>query len=270
MSRDASCDAATHRLVPRPPRRRGDPRRRHARARGRCRSPRRARVRDARRSRRGRRRRARARRAARRPARDRRPAPRPTCWAWRASSSSPTTTRAWPASPPTTAPARSPAPTSRTPPTRLAAILREEHAEVLTIYDERGGYGHPDHVQVHDVGPARAARSRAHRASYAATVSKEHFLELQDEMQDAVPDGVDTPDPEELDLGVPDARITTTVDVTSRARPQAGGDGGAPEPDRRRVVLPRPARRRVPVVPSALEWFIRLDETPAEHETWIF
>jgi LmbE family N-acetylglucosaminyl deacetylase len=35
---------------------------------------------------------------------------------------------------------------------RLATILREERADVLTTYDERGGYGHRDHVQVHRVG----------------------------------------------------------------------------------------------------------------------
>ena len=35
---------------------------------------------------------------------------------------------------------------------KLAAILDEEHAEVLTCYDDHGGYGHPDHIQVHRVG----------------------------------------------------------------------------------------------------------------------
>jgi LmbE family N-acetylglucosaminyl deacetylase len=35
---------------------------------------------------------------------------------------------------------------------RLAAILTEEHADVLTTYDPAGGYGHPDHVRVHQVG----------------------------------------------------------------------------------------------------------------------
>ena len=40
---------------------------------------------------------------------------------------------------------------------RLAAVLREERADVLTIYDANGGYGHPDHVQVHRVG-TRAAQ----------------------------------------------------------------------------------------------------------------
>ena len=29
---------------------------------------------------------------------------------------------------------------------RLARILTEEHADVLTCYDWHGGYGHPDHV----------------------------------------------------------------------------------------------------------------------------
>jgi LmbE family N-acetylglucosaminyl deacetylase len=43
---------------------------------------------------------------------------------------------------------------------RLAEILRAESAEVLTIYDPAGGYGHPDHVHVHHVG--RRAAELAH------------------------------------------------------------------------------------------------------------
>ena len=38
---------------------------------------------------------------------------------------------------------------------RLAAILREERADVLFSHDRNGGYGHRDHVRVHEVG-ARA------------------------------------------------------------------------------------------------------------------
>jgi LmbE family N-acetylglucosaminyl deacetylase len=38
------------------------------------------------------------------------------------------------------------------PAERLAGILREEAADVLTVYDVHGGYGHADHVQVHHVG----------------------------------------------------------------------------------------------------------------------
>jgi LmbE family N-acetylglucosaminyl deacetylase len=39
---------------------------------------------------------------------------------------------------------------------RLADVLREENAAVLLSYDPSGGYGHRDHVRVHEVG-ARAA-----------------------------------------------------------------------------------------------------------------
>lgn len=44
------------------------------------------------------------------------------------------------------------------PAERLAAIVQQEHADILTGYDIAGGYGHRDHIQVHHV--ARAARTR--------------------------------------------------------------------------------------------------------------
>ena len=47
-------------------------------------------------------------------------------------------------------------PTSRRPPSGWPTILREERADVLLTYDRNGGYGHRDHVKVHEVG-ARAA-----------------------------------------------------------------------------------------------------------------
>jgi LmbE family N-acetylglucosaminyl deacetylase len=40
----------------------------------------------------------------------------------------------------------------------LVRVLEQEDADVLTGYDPSGGYGHPDHVQVHRV--ARAAADR--------------------------------------------------------------------------------------------------------------
>ena len=68
----------------------------------------------------------------------------------------------------------------------LATILRDEGAEVLTAYDAHGGYGHPDHVQVHHVGRRAGELARTPRV-YAATVSREYYLGLADLMQDAVP-----------------------------------------------------------------------------------
>ncbi|WP_371402734.1 PIG-L family deacetylase [Kribbella sp. NBC_00662] len=41
----------------------------------------------------------------------------------------------------------------------LIELLRAERADALTIYDPAGGYGHPDHRQVHTAGTYAAARA---------------------------------------------------------------------------------------------------------------
>lgn len=43
---------------------------------------------------------------------------------------------------------------------RVAGILEQVRADVVTIYDPAGGYGHPDHVAVHDVGLRAALLAR--------------------------------------------------------------------------------------------------------------
>lgn len=58
---------------------------------------------------------------------------------------------------------------------RLAALLREERAEVLTSYDATGGYGHPDHRQVHRVA-ARAAELAGTPVLLEATVDRTLLL----------------------------------------------------------------------------------------------
>jgi LmbE family N-acetylglucosaminyl deacetylase len=55
---------------------------------------------------------------------------------------------------------------------RLRAVLEEERADVLTVYDEAGGYGHPDHVRVREVGVAAAQAAGTPRV-LEATVSRE-------------------------------------------------------------------------------------------------
>ena len=54
----------------------------------------------------------------------------------------------------------------------LADLLREERAEVLLSYDPRGGYGHRDHVKVHEVG-ARAAEMAGTPRVLQATMPRE-------------------------------------------------------------------------------------------------
>ena len=57
---------------------------------------------------------------------------------------------------------------------RLAAVLVEEVADVLTTYDSHGGYGHPDHVHVHRVG-VRAAELAGTAVVLEATVPARLF-----------------------------------------------------------------------------------------------
>jgi LmbE family N-acetylglucosaminyl deacetylase len=54
---------------------------------------------------------------------------------------------------------------------KLAALLREERADLLLSYDAQGGYGHRDHIKVHEVG-ARAAELAGVRV-LEATVPRE-------------------------------------------------------------------------------------------------
>ncbi|TDC95010.1 PIG-L family deacetylase [Nonomuraea deserti] len=59
----------------------------------------------------------------------------------------------------------------------LAAILQEEEAELLAIYDPAGGYGHPDHVQVHRVGK-RASKIAGTPIVLEATVNRDPLVRL--------------------------------------------------------------------------------------------
>jgi LmbE family N-acetylglucosaminyl deacetylase len=61
--------------------------------------------------------------------------------------------------------------------TRLAALLRSVGADVLTVYDPAGGYGHPDHVQVHRVG-RRAAELAGTPVVLEATVDRRRLLKI--------------------------------------------------------------------------------------------
>ena len=65
-------------------------------------------------------------------------------------------------------------PTSRRRPSGWPPSSREEQADVLTIYDDNGGYGHPDHIQVHRVG-LRAAELAGTPRVFEATMNRDHL-----------------------------------------------------------------------------------------------
>ena len=94
----------------------------------------------------------------------------------------------------------------------LAAILEDESATVLVTYDEHGGYGHPDHIQVHRVGVAAAERAGT-PILYYSTMNRDEVRNLAERTADSdwePPDG-STDGMEEM--GEPASRITTAVDV---------------------------------------------------------
>ncbi|MGH9282177.1 MAG: PIG-L deacetylase family protein [Acidimicrobiales bacterium] len=95
---------------------------------------------------------------------------------------------------------------------RVAALLVEEGACALVTYDEHGIYGHPDHIKVHRVGAAAAARAGV-EVVYEATVDREylHFVETHLVVEAGGVAG-------ELGLaatglGVPTVAVTSMVDV---------------------------------------------------------
>jgi LmbE family N-acetylglucosaminyl deacetylase len=97
---------------------------------------------------------------------------------------------------------------------RLAKILREEEADVLTIYDSDGNYGHPDHIQVHRVG-LRAAELAGTQRVFEGTINRDHIKRamLAAAEAGALP-GENAPNPEDFEtFGRPESVITTTVDV---------------------------------------------------------
>ena len=97
---------------------------------------------------------------------------------------------------------------------RLATILREEQPDVLTIYDSHGGYGHPDHIQVHRVG-TRAAEITGIAKVYQATINRDQIIRGMQERASLLPEGSEMPDFEASpDFGSPESVITGAVDVS--------------------------------------------------------
>jgi LmbE family N-acetylglucosaminyl deacetylase len=99
---------------------------------------------------------------------------------------------------------------------RLAAILTDERADVITVYDEHGNYGHPDHIQVHRVG-VRAAELAGTPRVFEATINRD-FVRAQ------IAEAISTMAPEMAaqaeqmqqgmdEMGSPAELINTEVDV---------------------------------------------------------
>jgi LmbE family N-acetylglucosaminyl deacetylase len=108
---------------------------------------------------------------------------------------------------------------------RLAAVLREESADVLTIYDWHGNYGHPDHVKVYEVGcraeelvAAELPTLRVLEATMNRDELRSQMAAARDSGEGFGPDDDFDPDGPMDDgnpMGLPASELTMVVDVAS-------------------------------------------------------
>jgi LmbE family N-acetylglucosaminyl deacetylase len=109
---------------------------------------------------------------------------------------------------------------------RLAAVLREEQADALTIYDWHGNYGHPDHIAVHRIGlvaerlvpSVRVLEATMNRDAFVRMVERARESGLMTETSGG--DDVDDFDPagpadDGNPMGMPENELTLAVDVTA-------------------------------------------------------
>lgn len=108
---------------------------------------------------------------------------------------------------------------------RLVRIIRVHRPEIVTAYDPFGGYGHPDHIQVHRIGTAAywaaADVGRFPGGDYGepwmpsklywSTWSRDRMIKVRRQMTSGV--GVDV-EVEEPSAGSLEGHITTTIDVS--------------------------------------------------------
>ncbi len=107
------------------------------------------------------------------------------------------------------------------------AVIREVRPQVVVTYDERGGYGHPDHVMAHRVAMAAvAAAADPARPGEPWTVAKIYWtvtpaseLAASTAALAATADPpFRVPTPDELAFGVPDERVTAVVAGSAEAK----------------------------------------------------
>ncbi len=165
---------------------------------------------------------------------------------------------------------------------RLAEILRDESADVLTIYDWHGNYGHPDHIAVHRVGLVAAQLVPGVRV-LEATMNRDAFVRMIEAAR-AAGAPVGSPDDEqELDvdfdpngpaddgnpMGTPEAELTLAVDVSAYldAKRQAMRCHRSQIEDTSFFLqMPDDAFAQS----FGTEWFIEHDAQPPVRNGWLF
>ena len=127
---------------------------------------------------------------------------------------------------------------------QLAVILDEEEPDVLTVYDDEGGYPHPDHIQVHRVG-MRAAELSAVPVVAQHTINRDWRDRGLRQLVAAgqVDAAVRMPQPDAPTFGKPEADIThrvDVIDVADRKRASMHCHASQMGPDHPLLAMPEP------------------------------
>ena len=149
---------------------------------------------------------------------------------------------------------------------RLAELLVAEGATVLTCYDHHGGYGHPDHIQVHRVGH-RAAALAGIATVYEATMNRAHLqtlMKLAAEHGEMPLEGSNVA--RQDDFGSSEHEITTAVDVSAvLRRKKAAMAAHGSQIDEQSFFMTMPDE--VFAMAFGTEWYIRAGVTPTQRES---
>jgi len=114
----------------------------------------------------------------------------------------------------------------------LAVLLDQEEPDVLTIYDDNGVYGHPDHIQVHRVGK-RAGELSAVPVVAQGTVNRDW---MQRGFRESGREGDVPPN-----MGKPESEIThrvEAVDFVAQKRESMRAHASQMAPDHFLLALP--------------------------------
>ncbi|BAN02653.1 PIG-L family deacetylase [Ilumatobacter coccineus] len=161
---------------------------------------------------------------------------------------------------------------------RLADILREEDADVLTCYDWHGTYGHPDHIKVHTVG-RRAAEMVPGLRVLEATANRDAMVAMITAARESgeAPEGDGAgldfdpagPADDGNPFGEPESALTLCVDVVDYIDQKRAALGA-----HRSQITDSSFFMEMPPEVFAMsfgkEWFIEHDAQPPYRVGWIF
>lgn len=152
------------------------------------------------------------------------------------------------------------------PAARVAEILFEEDADVLTIYDRNGGYGHPDHVHAHRVG-LEAARLAGTKRVLQATADRTRLRRVLRAIEwlPGLPDGFSAAAVD--DKFLPPSELTHRIDVrpyaaAKRAAMAAHASQTTSDTGDRTIALALRLPPAVFRVVFGYEWFAEIGASP--------